>query len=582
MAFELGPVLRFESRRVARRKGWYALRISVALAALGIITLFHFAFVWNVRYGTSPARAKQFLMPTFVGFLVLLHLATAMLVAPVEAASAFSRSRVRPLYSILLVTEISARRIVWETFAACLMPVCWLWLSLIPIDAFAISWWGVDPEQIAMIEEVTIGSILVCVAATAALSLWSKQAFLPLIVVYALSGAWLLGPDFLSNSPFSPSWIARASPFMLLVRKTNGTGPTTLSDTTLFAGVATLLAIILLEITVASFRRVVLRPATARRRARFARLRQLATASSLWLPAPSLDDNPVLWREWWRTRSSLGIRAFWLLYFLAAAAATVLCVHAFWSGQKIPDLVAVVGYEIGVGLLAVTVRSALIWSDEKTGGREGLDLLLATPLSATTILMGKWWSAYRDVVPLVFLPAVSAVILAQGADPFPSLSATLSTLSRMAVVIVILGQVLAYGAAFVSLGLFLATRLIRPARAAGLTLVLFAVVTLILPTVTEVAFMSSNRGLASGLGSGSPIAGPIQALMTLFRSPYFVSGIDVLPFSLTWIVLAGCTAWGLNRWTIRQFDRWMGRIASTPGASSVRKPPNDPHRSGRL
>ena len=114
---------------------------------------------------------------------------------------------------------------------------------------------------------------------------------------------------------------------------------------------------------------------------RLARLPRLAFARPAWLPAPSLDGNPVLWREWWRARSTFGPRLFWFLYFLAAGAVTVLSVHEFWNGQRIPDLVGVVGYEVGIGLLAVAIRSSLAWSREKTAGREGLDLLLATPLA---------------------------------------------------------------------------------------------------------------------------------------------------------------------------------------------------------
>ena len=183
--------------------------------------------------------------------------------------------------------------------------------------------------------------------------------------------------------------------------------------------------------------------------------------------------NPVLWREWWRARSSLGARIFWLLYFVAAATATIMSVHSFWTGQNPPDLVAVVGYEVGIGLLAVAVRSSLAWSDEKTAGREGLDLLLATPLSASTIAMGKWWGAYREVLPIVFLPVVSAMVLAQGAGAPPAPQGMVTGFVRVAVVVVILGQVLIYGAAFVSLGLLLATRLARPARSALATVGLF-------------------------------------------------------------------------------------------------------------
>ena len=87
-----------------------------------------------------------------------------------------------------------------------------------------------------------------------------------LVAVYALSGAWLLGSVYLHDtSPFWPSWMARTNPVMLLARRTSGTGPTTLTDATYFLGGSILAAIVLLEITVAAFRRVVLRQARPRR-----------------------------------------------------------------------------------------------------------------------------------------------------------------------------------------------------------------------------------------------------------------------------------------------------------------------------
>ena len=192
MPLELGPVLRYESRRVARRKGWYVLRAVFVLAVGSELAFFHEVFLWNVRFGTPPAVVKQFLAPTLASFLVTLHLIIAFLIAPIEAASAFNRVQIRPMLSILLVTQTSPRRIVWETFAACLIPATWLWLSSIPVVAIVISWWGVDPELIAIIEQVTVGSILVSVAAAVAISLWSKQVFMSLVALYRCRepGCW--------------------------------------------------------------------------------------------------------------------------------------------------------------------------------------------------------------------------------------------------------------------------------------------------------------------------------------------------------------------------------------------------------
>src|SRR5262249_30602264 len=42
------------------------------------------------------------------------------------------------------------------------------------------------------------------------------------------------------------------------------------------------------------------------------------------LPGPSLDGNPVLWREWHRSRPSRLARILWVLYWLGMVIATAI------------------------------------------------------------------------------------------------------------------------------------------------------------------------------------------------------------------------------------------------------------------
>jgi hypothetical protein len=59
MRFEIGPVLRFETRLVARRKGYYALRMAFGLALLAPLAAYHWAFVMNLRQRIAPAMVKS-------------------------------------------------------------------------------------------------------------------------------------------------------------------------------------------------------------------------------------------------------------------------------------------------------------------------------------------------------------------------------------------------------------------------------------------------------------------------------------------------------------------------------------------
>ena len=97
--------------------------------------------------------------------------------------------------------------------------------------------------------------------------------------------------------------------------------------------------------------------------------------------------------------------------------------------------------------------------------------MLATSLSASAIVMGKWWAAFRAVPLMATLPLLSSVILAAGAPTLPILPSAIQApsppiplrpIDRGAVPAVVLGQVVVYGELFVSLGIWFATRCRRP------------------------------------------------------------------------------------------------------------------------
>ena len=91
---------------------------------------------------------------------------------------------------------------------------------------------------------------------------------------------------------------------------------------------ATAILLVLMAVTL----RPVVRSSLHRTTRRMMRLEALRSAWQTWfrrLPGPTLDGNPVLWRDWWRGRTSWGGRIFWALYVLAACVGTVICVHEF-------------------------------------------------------------------------------------------------------------------------------------------------------------------------------------------------------------------------------------------------------------
>jgi hypothetical protein len=575
MPFEIGPVLRFESRVVAGRKAGYALRVVTGLVLACVLGLYFWAFRLNLGHGASPSFTKHFLEEPLTRALGIIHLTIALILAPAGAADAFSRDRERGMLGSVLTTDLSPWRIVLETYAARLIPGLTVWLSSIPITLFALVWCGLDPEFLACLEIVTLGCFLPGVAIALGLSLWTRKSAPTLLWTYGLIVAWVVGRSiviWLVSFRSQPAWLSRTNPYLLVIQRWNGSGRTELNDGWFFLGFAAFVTLGLLVFTIATHRRAVLtEKQIPRRRFRSPRavLVYILDRIPRW-PAFSLDANPVLWREWRRARGSVWRRLFWTVYAVFTLAATVTGIHDFWNGQVgHPDLVAVPGFAAGIGILAVAVRAGSAWPEKQGDDRKDLDVLLTTPLTAQTIVLGKWWSTVRVVPLIALLPTLSAIVLACGApvQPFvppgipPPRPFDLSPWERLAAPALVLSQILLYGAAFVSLALFLATRFTRQARVLFATVGAYSVVTLVVPTVAETLLLWSNRPLAEGLGVVSPIAGPILTLAPMFN-PSYSPLPKVLPYELAWLVAASVVAWTLVRWTIGSFDGWMGRGSS--------------------
>ena len=101
---------------------------------------------------------------------------------------------------------------------------------------------------------------------------------------------------------------------------------------------------------------------------------------SAWRPGPSLDDDPVLWREWRRGRPSRLARVVWGLFIAASLAGTGwgLCTlsQSYPAGPEF--LVFVGGLQATFGLLLVSLSAPTVLAEERVRG--SLDVLMTTPL----------------------------------------------------------------------------------------------------------------------------------------------------------------------------------------------------------
>ncbi len=199
-----------------------------------------------------------------------------------------------------------------------------------------------------------------------------------------------------------------------------------------------------------------------------------------WLPGPSLDRNPVLWREWHRSRPSL-----WMLVLLSLLMGTtgILCIVGavvVWkTGPNIgPNniwaTVGVFSYFLHVifGLLMLSAIAPTSMSEERQRG--SLDILAATALSTRTIVIGKWLGTFRLAALIGFAPGVFALALATShSDDLTGLPAGMppdyykvfSTGDRIYGVFLVIATIFAHGALITSVGLALAVWMKRQSRA---------------------------------------------------------------------------------------------------------------------
>jgi hypothetical protein len=302
----------------------------------------------------------------------------------------------------------------------------------------------------------------------------------------------------------------------------------------------------LVGLATSRIRRVALRqagsPAAGPRRRWMPRLRR-----PRWLPVipgPSLDDNPVAWREWHRMRPSRMMRLAWGLY----AALGVL-----WFGLALnrsgplrmlaQEQGMMVGFQVALGLLLISVSAATGLAEERVRG--SLDVLLSTPMSTRSILAGKWWGTFRQVGSVAFWPALlGGRMLLFGGSLFNYL--------------LLVGSVLASGAAITSLGLALATGVSRVGRAVASCVTVY--VAFSIGWTLLIVMLCSPEPLRRSLVIGSPAIGALAGMQMVspdFSPPWRVE----YRFAATlWLLVYVAVASGLFAATVASFDRCLGRM----------------------
>jgi ABC-type transport system involved in multi-copper enzyme maturation permease subunit len=213
-------------------------------------------------------------------------------------------------------------------------------------------------------------------------------------------------------------------------------------------------------------------------------------------------------------------------------------------------------------------------SEERQRG--SLDVLMATPLSTRTIVLGKWLSSFRLIPWLAVGPGILALALAVSPaisiPPLPYSSPRrpfsyywrlhgdipLNPGERLYACGVLVATILAHGAAITGLGLGLATWVRRQSRAIGMSVTLFATIALAWPMLARTLSGGASSPETIGLMAWSPlyvIAAIIEALA--WRQPFARDLLMGAAVRAACVVVTSLIVLGV---TIRTFDRCMGRM----------------------
>jgi ABC-type transport system involved in multi-copper enzyme maturation permease subunit len=601
-----GPVFVYESLILARRWQVYAGRaffVFAILAGLAIAWWVNLAIWSRTRPGVTRAavtlRALADAGEVFFYAVAGIQITIVFLVAPAATSGAICQDRAQGILTQLAMTDLSSAEIVLGKLASRLAPVVGLLAGALPVMALATLLGGIDPRAVFGLFAASAAIAVLGCALALLISLWAVKAHEGVMAVLLIWMAWLMSLPIWEDiaragyiSP-PPDWFRKTNPLLLVYSPYVRPNYVGVWDVILFVAGALLLSAGLAGMTIGLLRRSV-RTAGDRSNRRNLLHEILDLRVLAWLerlPGPSLDGNPVLWREWHRNRPSRLARLIWGTYASAAIGLTAWGLYDTYhygvdtTGGGSATLVGAIGLQFSFGLLLLCAQAPTSLAEERA--RDSLDVLMTTPLSTREIVWGKWFGTYRTVFLLTVLPALGAGVVACLA---PAVSAyttraigsrfavpPLTMFDRLAAPLLVIGEMLAYGAAITSVGLALATWVRRLGRAVAINVMAFAFIAIGWPLFFQLAIWTWARNwlwewgirayTVDWISNGMTLASPFAASQVTMNTLIYHYGSSRAPlwwFACAWIVLAGTLA-GVMYWAVREtFDRNLGRISEAP------------------
>jgi ABC-type transport system involved in multi-copper enzyme maturation permease subunit len=557
MALGLGPVFEYEWLRSSRRWQMYATR---AFIVGGLLCALWFVWYAEMAGQTIPTtRGQARVGQSFFHAIVGTQLALVLLTAPALTAGTICMDKARGALTHLLVTDLTDGEIVLGKLVSRLIPVVGVVLATQPVMALATLMGGIDPVPLTGATIVALGAGILAATLGLVLSVWGRKTQDVLLLSYALILLWVLGGPAVWMLRWTlawtwalPEWFTHSNPYWLALAPGFWPGSVGLGDDLAFLGGCLLISCILAAFAVARIRVVASREGGDRTRRRWLPRWITSGVRPIRFPGPSLDPNPVLWREWHRSRPSRAVRFVWAGYGCLVVSVTVYQIDELIRGvgaMRMDLSCILIGGEVAIGLLLLAIRASTSMSEERARG--SLDVLLTTPMSTMSILWGKWWGAFRGVLLVSFAPTMILMLV------------LLKNL-RVEALLLAPALILLYGTALTSFGLAVATWVPRPGRAAAITVASYISVTVGWIFFVVMLFPNGNGG-AMGVASASPFFGP-SFLGLISGQPYSRNAewTELLIGIAFWcVVYAGITILFFLA-AVATFDRCLGRMVGLP------------------
>ena len=329
--FGPGPVFVHESIVATRRWQLYALR---SLFVLGLLAALALAWLSvQSQYGKAGGNLPIRGLAAMGQFVLHRHRQRAARAGADHRSGCDGRHDLpgsrRGTLTHMLVTELTSAEIVLGKLAARLAPVVALVAATMPVLALAGLLGGVVIEAIVALTLMTLVLAIFGCTLALAISVRASKTHEVLMAVYGIepSGCWALIWFILEETGLIravPDWLWAVNPFR------SGVGPYSMAAGCQHAWELTVLlcGVLAFSAGLTAYARCSgcgpMSPAGPAQETNWfsAGLAGSTQRLAAWRPGPSLDDNPVLWREWRRGRPSRLARIVWGVFISASVAGT--------------------------------------------------------------------------------------------------------------------------------------------------------------------------------------------------------------------------------------------------------------------